>query len=686
MGKYYRANNKRGYLNARITSSSTQLELQDIDYGVEEQKDRNIPTIVDETMRLVIWGVQYPNPSADPDREIVSAVWSGSGQVFDITRAREGTEVGEHYIGDNVALLFTADMSREILIFEDFESSPAGSIAYTDDTDEDEEMEVLNLPPDDEVSQVTLPLSLALRDSYVDGIDSQKTVYWINTRHVWFTQTFTPTEDYDVSSVILKLYRTGLPGLLSVSIRATDDGGKPTGPDLHAGTFDGNEITTDTDGEEITFSFSGALVNGDKYALILKAPTNERTYVNWKVDKVDGGYSGGSTYISIDGGVTWTIDFIRRIICGGLPDAGYRGWRIDDDGTIYQNLPGLGGDSFASIVCADGKFFITGGNTVWKFNKDGTVDTSWQGDGSRGGFGTAVLDLALDADENLYVVNTRPGVATSGETIWKLDQDGEVIWSSYPLNYSRSVSSVVVHSDGYVYVAASNPTGGSRRGMKLHPADGTVLVTYTAYSKANHIAIDSFGVVYLSGGTVSGYTLYRFANNGSYLSRAALGDLTMSDVFVQSGVSAEDTKVFAAGRYTVDDKSVWKLNYDLSIVEASYKGYYSYSITEDIDGNLLVACHSTIAGEDGIYQIVKLKASDLSFISGIKFNDAELKHVTRQVLSDPVGEDGDFYFKIYGSAAEVEKEYRKILVSGGVGEAPYWQFIWAEEVGGTKQV
>ena len=152
MAKYYRANNKCGYLATRLLPAESQVELQDLDYG-GGTKDRNIPTIADKLMRLVIWGIQYPSPSADPDREIVSAVWSGSGQIFDITRAQEDTEAGEHYAGDNIALLFTADMSREILIFEDFENSPEGSVAYTEDTDVDGNMEVLALSPDDEVSE-----------------------------------------------------------------------------------------------------------------------------------------------------------------------------------------------------------------------------------------------------------------------------------------------------------------------------------------------------------------------------------------------------------------------------------------------------------------------------------------------------------------------------------------------------
>jgi len=152
MSKYYKENNKRGYLNEHILPDDSQVELQDIDYG-GVSKDRNIPRVVDKLMRLVIWGIQYPNPSAAPDREIVTAIWSGSGQVFNIVRAQEDTEAGDHYVGDNIALLFTADMSREILIFEDFENSIAGSIAYTDDTDEDGEMEVVALPPDNEVSE-----------------------------------------------------------------------------------------------------------------------------------------------------------------------------------------------------------------------------------------------------------------------------------------------------------------------------------------------------------------------------------------------------------------------------------------------------------------------------------------------------------------------------------------------------
>jgi len=686
MAKYYRANNKRGYLNARIVPSDLRLELQDIDYG-GGAKDRNIPVIEGKLLRLVIWGIQYPSPSADPDREIVSAEWlehSSSGQVFDIVRAQEGTEAGDHYIGDNVALLLTADMSREILIFEDFEESIAGSIAYTDDTDEDGEMEVLALPPDDEVSTVIIPPSLKVNDSYTENIDSQKFVYWLGESDTWFAQTFTPDVEYNISGVILKLYRV-----------------------------------------------------------------------------------------------------IEPLIVGGTVDEEYCAWRIDDDGEVQQDLLGSFDDiSYASAVCANGKFYVTKADDIWKFNKDGTVDTSFGINGVKSLGTISVRGLALDSSENLYAVIYSSASPTGVDTIWKLDSNGNVIWSTHRLSLSRGCTSVVVGSDGYVYAAGNKLGSNNKCGMKLNPVNGAVLVNYN-YAGARHVAVDNFGYVYLSGSRTT-YNLSRFTNDAGSFWTTDLGYFSLEDVHIQSGGSASATKVFVTGRDATNNKSVWKFNYDLSEKEADYNANSSFGISEDTDGNLLVSGNPNVAGEDGEYQIVKLSASNLSFISGIKFNDAGLKHVHRQGFNlpgvvivslratntgtgkpissdiclgttygnnitgdsdgeevtfifseytlvpgttyaiilkspsgefahigwkidesgatyaggstfissdtgstwspDPVAGDGDFYFKTLSGVPEEEvvEGYRKILVSGGVDEPPYWQFIWAEEVGGTK--
>lgn len=286
--------------------------------------------------------------------------------------------------------------------------------------------------------------------------------------------------------------------------------------------------------------------------------------------------------------------------------------------------------SFASAVCSNGKFYVNRDSYIHKFNSNGTLDTSWQGDGTLGGFGAGIFDLALDSDENLYVVNGRPGTSASGDTIWKLDPDGNVLWSTLSLNWAKATRSIVIGNDGYVYTGGHKPTGSAKRGMKLDPTDGTPLVYYNPYYGV-YVGIDDFGFVYFSGG----HYVYRYTNNGMTYQWALMtnwGDL--ENIFVQSGVLFSDTKVIVVGQHETSNRSVWKFNYDLTVVEYTYGGYFSFHINVDIDGDLLVACAPTQPGDDGSYQMVKLNATDLSFIAGFKINEAALKHVSRQVVGE----------------------------------------------------
>jgi hypothetical protein len=139
-----------------LSESATQMELQDIEYydpavPADSYKDRNIPTDVSLTMALVMWGQIYPNPSAADDKEIVIATWTGSGRIYDIIRGAESSIPNVHIYGDNVALLWTADMNWEVCIFRTMLKDTVGSIGYTWDTDGDGEMEIEPLQPDDEI-------------------------------------------------------------------------------------------------------------------------------------------------------------------------------------------------------------------------------------------------------------------------------------------------------------------------------------------------------------------------------------------------------------------------------------------------------------------------------------------------------------------------------------------------------
>jgi len=142
-------------------------------------------------------------------------------------------------------------------------------------------------------------------------MDSQNPVYWSGATDVWIAQSFTASENYDIDGVILKMYREAEePGNITLAIRAVDGEGKPTGDDLCSVTINANDITTDSNGEEVTFEFdsSTSLTNGTKYTIVLKSPANESTYVRWILDSSNASYAGGNYLYSEDAGSTWAVD------------------------------------------------------------------------------------------------------------------------------------------------------------------------------------------------------------------------------------------------------------------------------------------------------------------------------------------------------------------------------------------
>jgi len=144
-----------------------------------------------------------------------------------------------------------------------------------------------------------------LYEYYNTGNDSYGTLYGA----IWRAQTFTPATAHKVTSVKLKLYRVGSPGTVTVSIRATDASGHPTGSDLCSGTIDGNTLTTATAGAwyEITLGAGYNLSASTKYAIVARAPSgNTSNYVQWLVDSTSATYAGGCCEYSTDSGSSWT--------------------------------------------------------------------------------------------------------------------------------------------------------------------------------------------------------------------------------------------------------------------------------------------------------------------------------------------------------------------------------------------
>ena len=128
--------------------------------------------------------------------------------------------------------------------------------------------------------------TIALHEYYNTGDDDNTTVEDVR----WRAQTFTvgtigENSDFTLYSIKLKLYRVGSPGTLTVSIRETTGYGIPIGADLTSGTYNGDTLTTNTDGEwvEIVMDSTITLNRSTMYAIVVKAPSGSpANEVNWK--------------------------------------------------------------------------------------------------------------------------------------------------------------------------------------------------------------------------------------------------------------------------------------------------------------------------------------------------------------------------------------------------------------------
>jgi len=125
----------------------------------------------------------------------------------------------------------------------------------------------------------------------------------------WMAQTFTPVSDHIIGKVMLKLFRVGDPGTITVSIKPTS-GGKPVGADLCSGTILGTDITDNANGEwyEISLGNGFDLDVGAQYAIVVRAPDGDASNkVSWRADITDPTFTGGTFVSSSDSGVDWSV-------------------------------------------------------------------------------------------------------------------------------------------------------------------------------------------------------------------------------------------------------------------------------------------------------------------------------------------------------------------------------------------
>lgn len=202
-------------------------------------------------------------------------------------------------------------------------------------------------------------LPVTLQEYYITGDNTRTDV----RGSLWKAQTFTPATSHKITSITGRLYRTGNPGTLTVSIRVTDVNGHPTGADLCSGTTDGNTLPTGSPYEwrEITLGTGYQISASIKYAIVLRALSGTLSNtVSWRLDST-GDYTGGNSETSTNSGGLWAsslnYDFMFEEwgqvgIAGGkilLEDGG--GLLIEDGYYLLQES--TGGAAYLRLILSN---------------------------------------------------------------------------------------------------------------------------------------------------------------------------------------------------------------------------------------------------------------------------------------------------------------------------------------------
>lgn len=141
-------------------------------------------------------------------------------------------------------------------------------------------------------------------ESYDCEENADFNTYGIN----WWCESFTPAVAHKKNSVKFKMWRSGLPGNITVEIKAADGSHFPTGPVLCSGTFDGNTLTTSSPGEwyEISLGAGANLSEGVEYTVELKATGGTAAKLVKLRGDSSGFYLGGQAAYTLNSGGSWT--------------------------------------------------------------------------------------------------------------------------------------------------------------------------------------------------------------------------------------------------------------------------------------------------------------------------------------------------------------------------------------------
>ncbi|MDM7999629.1 MAG: IPT/TIG domain-containing protein [Dehalococcoidia bacterium] len=122
----------------------------------------------------------------------------------------------------------------------------------------------------------------------------------------WGYQTFVPARSHRLDYVSLCLYKQGVPSYtVTLSLYGTDNNHQPAGPALASTTFLASSLTTSSTWREYRFAGGYQVTAGTEYAIVISGNGGDSVNKVIARTSVTGGYAGGLSGFSSDGGATW---------------------------------------------------------------------------------------------------------------------------------------------------------------------------------------------------------------------------------------------------------------------------------------------------------------------------------------------------------------------------------------------
>lgn len=241
-------------------------------------------------------------------------------------------------------------------------------------------------------------MAYTLQEYYDTGDDANQSAY--GTYLV--AQTFTAGSSYSIGQVSLKLVRTGSPGTITISIRATT-ADVPTGGDLVSTTYNGDTINTLAGGTWYDFEFISplALTSSVMYAVVLSAPTGDSSnLIGWRRDASSPTYANGTMCYNVGATFYTSAGSDQMFKTYSVPVTTYVDMAVTGGGT------GGGSATLAGIYV---DFAVTGGGSGGG-SADLTRIRNLAVSGGGTGGGSATMDITSFVDMEVSGGGTGGGI------------------------------------------------------------------------------------------------------------------------------------------------------------------------------------------------------------------------------------------------------------------------------------